>query len=126
MRWFLATDSLALRQQARAAHGGKLVTSLELPLAHTRQGHTHAAKVAGVAKADPSTRCGHPYCTGYPHQYSSCCGAGGNAHPGASGLTDPSADLQEGGIPGGCSGDVAPVAVRLPRESRARLLASVC
>ena len=56
--WFLATDSLALRQQARAVHGGKLVTSLELPLAHTRQGHTHVAKVAGVgvAKADPSTR----------------------------------------------------------------------
>ena len=56
--WFLATDSLALRRQARAVHGGKLVTSLELPLAHTRQGHTHAAKVAGVgvAKADPSTR----------------------------------------------------------------------
>lgn len=58
VQWFLATDSLALRHQAKMAHGDKLVTSLELPLAHTREGHTHAARTAGkgAARTEPKTR----------------------------------------------------------------------
>ena len=44
VRWFLATDSLALRQQAKAAHGDKLVTELHPRLGHTRAEFTRAAK----------------------------------------------------------------------------------
>ena len=39
VRWFLATDSLALRRQACDAYGDKLVTAINAPVAHTRAAH---------------------------------------------------------------------------------------
>lgn len=56
VRWFLATDSLALRQQAKVAYGDKLVTALQLPLAHTRAEQTKAARQAGAAKRGEQER----------------------------------------------------------------------
>lgn len=34
--WYLTTDSVALRRQAKAKLGDKLVTALDAPVAHTR------------------------------------------------------------------------------------------
>lgn len=39
MRWYLATDSLALRRRAREAYGSKVVTAVDAAVAHTRAAH---------------------------------------------------------------------------------------
>jgi hypothetical protein len=39
VRWYLATDSLALRRRAREAYGRKVVTAVDAPVAHTRAAH---------------------------------------------------------------------------------------
>jgi hypothetical protein len=54
VRWFLATDSLALRHQAKAAYGDKLVTELHPRLGHTRAEHTRAAALEKVENRNTS------------------------------------------------------------------------